>query len=227
MGRFVGSLMAIVGVVALAGCWLSATDDGEPLDPDAALVRAVDPYLRERVLLRLGAWPEGERLDRDALERLRLGAADERWAQLKYSYPQAERPEVEFDGYLHPDELYPAVHRCLVESGVRSEFSHSGGIRWEISSEEDAIATYVCSTRYQREPVSGLTDEQVAYLFDYMVQFQAPCFAGLGLVVPPGPSREEFVAAWPTPGWSPELALSATSQSFSEQVRESCPSLSW
>ncbi len=226
MRRVVGSLMAIVVALVLAA-WVLGPDDDLTASgsPQAAPVKVVDPLLREHVLLTLGAWPEGHQRDPIALERIRIGAANERWAQLKLAWPEAERPDYEFVGYLEPDDLYEAIHRCLLAAGVRSEFSHSGGIRWEIASQEDAIAIYVCSTRYEREPVTRLTADQVGYLYDYMVQFQMPCLEGLGIAVPTPPSRERFVEEWPSPGWDAEAALAVTSQGFAEHVREACPPL--
>lgn len=224
MARIVGAVAALL-VALVVGAGLLRADDPPPLDPASATVKAVDPFLREHVLLTLGPWPEGHDRDPIALERLRIGAANERWAQLKLAWSDAERPDYEFAGYLEPDALYEAIHECLVEAGVRSEFSHSGGIRWEIGTQEDAVAIYVCSTKYEREPVTRLSDAQVAYLYDYAVQFEARCLEGLGIAVPPPPPKTEFVAEWPSPGWNARAALAVTSQAFAEHVREVCPPL--
>ena len=90
---------------------------------------------------------------------------------------------------------------------------------------EDVVNQYLCEVEYPARPRPPLTPTQLGYLYDYFVQFKAPCLQGLGYeLMPPtnAPSKDVFVTDWPRQGWNPSPVTGLDAEAAAVEL--ACPS---
>jgi hypothetical protein len=160
-------------------------------------------------------------------ESLRLAGLDAQWQAVTMTYPNAERPAVEFNGHLDEAARAAALAPCYTESGVtysegKDETGTVVGVSPDITDEASAVAIYVCDAAYPRAQVAPPSPEILGYLYDYLTQFVIVCYEANGITNPPAPTREEFVTQWPNQNWFPMIESDAGTAS-SEAINQACP----
>ena len=156
------------------------------------------------------------------------------WDLFHESYPEVERPDVEFVRVIPQAEYAVTMDECLDGEGFpEAEVTAEGGLARDSSKDEQGyqFATYVCSARYPIDPLffAPLTEEKVGVVYDYFVNFLSTCLADEGYPSPPAPlTREEFVGTWEgVPPWSPYDSVDVVDIGVDEFMRvlEVCPEL--
>ena len=70
---------------------------------------------------------------------------------------------------------------------------------------------------------SGPPNEaQLGWIYDYFTEYYGPCFEANDIVVPPAPSRAEFIANWPNPGWFPSDDRAVADPERDAALAEAC-----
>lgn len=137
---------------------------------------------------------------------MRDAVVETAWAKVIARFPDARRPAVAFTGYY--DEVgAAALVRCLNEGGL-SAYLSLDGTAYEVSGlegedEDFAIGTWFCQAKFPDRPNPPVTEEQLNYLYDFLVEFTAPCIESFGYTIPDAPSREYFIENWPNQNWFP------------------------
>lgn len=213
-----------VMALLLSGCSSAASPgDVEPTATPTALAAFPAPDMRP--------WPESPPLGEDELERLRLESADAAWARVQALYPQAVRPELEFEKYLPEAQTEAWVQiqlDCLEQKGVPAApgFTESGALGgFEINAEDeaDAVGAYVCGESYRTKPRAQPSAEQISWVYDYLTEFLAPCYEHYGYEVPAPPDRQYFVENWPQQGWYPSPGIDSLDSPQWQELDEACP----
>ncbi|GAB3605781.1 hypothetical protein GCM10027413_11900 [Conyzicola nivalis] len=170
-----------LALLALAGCTFVGPVE---LKPES------EPYTIKdgAVLAALGEVPEGEPMTPEREADFIARFQNYRWSIVTQSYPDAVRPTVTV-----ADTTGAGVSACV-----------SDGLQ---SSEQVALADYVCFAQNPPVPTSMLSSAQAGYLYDYWTGFVVPCYAEHGFEISADPPvRERFVAEWPFQNWAPTLA---------------------
>ena len=157
----------------------------------------------------LGPSPAPDVLSDGEVERLRLQTQDSDWQRVTFMFPNAARPTVPFERYTEADSYVDTLDACYVESGLRlgvlvNEIGESRPSGAEPTSSDDYVSQFVCRATVVAMPTTW-NSAQIGYHYDYLTRFLAPCYAANGIENPPAPSREEYLAKWPNPGWAPSL----------------------
>jgi len=158
---------------------------------------------------------------------------DDAWVLVESRFPDAARPPVQMDRYVHPSEWASLVVNCLHELGyTAARASPDGGVQSgslePSQAEPHALALYQCTGRYPIDPVYfESTDAQsVNALYDYFTDVVVDCLAAQGFTVSPAPSRERFLETFGTnEQWDlyGEVAAQVGSQERWYEVNEQCP----
>jgi hypothetical protein len=220
---------AVIGIAiaALSACANGAVAEGPmptPVPTDAA-AEVVSVPMPE-----FAPWPEGDPFSEEQSEAARLANADSQWQGVLATYPNAVRPEVAFEGYVTDANRVDVMRACYEAAGLPIDEGHSGSpdgpvtsIGTSTSNEAEAIAAYACSVAHPTKVVSGPpNDAQLGWIYDYMVEYYAPCFEANGIEVPAPPSRADWVANWPNPGWFPSHEGGFSDPEFDAALSEAC-----
>ncbi|MFF1632559.1 hypothetical protein [Leifsonia sp. NPDC058248] len=122
---------------------------------------------------------------------------------------------------------------CYTEQGVPFGYGYPAGaekgdrptsVGAEADDEHEAIGLYVCSVGHPGRPNSPLTPQQLGWSYDYFTRFLVPCYEANGIVVPPAPSRADFIAKWPHQNWFP-TAGGIADPDKAAAVAKACPPL--
>ncbi|MCK0111816.1 hypothetical protein MWU75_06660 [Ornithinimicrobium sp. F0845] len=125
-----------------------------------------------------------------------------------------ERPEVDLIREVG-DDAWLAVHvECLTQAGFPPTSNDDQAVRWDTPAEQSdafALAEFTCAAQYPRlmayqQPYSA---EQLALMYDWMVEETIPCLAGEGYEVTDVISLEAFRASYaPESGfWTPDAGV--------------------
>ncbi|MEI5582803.1 MULTISPECIES: hypothetical protein [unclassified Agromyces] len=91
-------------------------------------------------------------------------------------------------------------------------------------TEAQAVAGYACDAAHPVRVVSGgPNDAELGWIFDYLTEFTAPCYAANGYDNPPPPSREEWVSKWPEFVWFPSPGDMVLEPEVQAALDEACP----
>ena len=205
-GRLAAVLVVGLSATALlAGC---ASTEAGPIrmtgesSPRAEAAQTVD-------MPDLGPSPAPDQLSDEITERLRLAQQDIDWRPVAHMHPGAVRPDVTFDGYTGKDTYLDTLHACYRASGLRlgtkvNEIGETVVNDAEVDSEAHHLARFVCRATVTLRP-EPWNAAQVGYRYDYLTEFLAPCYAANGLRSTKAPSRADYIANWPNPGWAPDM----------------------
>ncbi|WP_223692186.1 hypothetical protein [Leifsonia poae] len=166
-------------------------------------------------------------------EKLRLERVEQQWQLLLAQYPSAVRPQVTFQGYITDATEMAVMKSCLTQQNVPIGYGYPVGAKkgdkptsvgGQASNEQEAVGLYICSVEHPYSPNPPLTPQQLGWSYDYFTKFLVPCYEANGAVVPPAPSRADFIANWPNQNWFP-TAGSITDPDKAAAVAKACPAL--
>jgi hypothetical protein len=190
----------VVGAIAtamLSGCAIGAQPEPTP-SPEQPFALAISD---EAVIEALGPVPADEETSPERLAAFRETEADRAWRGISSLYPDAVRATAE-PTYLPAAEAAAARKTCLAEQGLELP---EGGTDDQALVKASTLAAYACQQRFADERGPGLSERQVAYLYDYQTKFVLPCYAEKGHTVTRPPiTRDEYIAQWPFQNWTPE-----------------------
>ncbi|MFF2372316.1 hypothetical protein [Agromyces sp. NPDC058110] len=143
-------------------------------------------------------------------EAKRLEYADAQWQAVLATYPDAVRPADPFAGYLTVEQRQAPLRACLEAAGVPIDVGHGldpdapPSIGWSASTEAEAVEAFTCSQVHPTKITdSPANDAELGWIYDYMVEFFAPCYEANGIDVPPPPGRDVWVETYPGYVWFP------------------------
>lgn len=159
-------------------------------------------------------------------------AADEAWARVVARFPDASRPDVQFERQVSSEEWSEVRIQCLAEQGFIAEPSEGGGVSGTVAegqAEALAVARYVCDVRFPVDPrfTAPLTDSQLENLYSYFVGDLTECLEAEGYSIAPPPSLQVFLSTYYAPdSWSPynEVIQNLGDRSFAD-LDAGCPQL--
>lgn len=219
---------ALAALAALTGCSQSAGATTSSTPTATATPLAVTVPMPD-----LGPSPAPAPQTPEQTEQLRLAAVEQAWQQVLLQYPSAVRPNVTFEGYTTEATAMDVLKACYTEQGVPFGYGYPIGAKkdakptsvgGEASNEKEAIGLYVCGVEHPGKPNSPLTPQQLGWSYDYFTKFLVPCYEANGVVVPPAPSRADFIAKWPNQNWFP-TAASIEDPERAAAVAKACPAL--
>ena len=205
-------------LLALAGCTAAPQPEPSPT-PTQPFALAIDPA---DVLDALGPLPPDEPPSAERMAAFRQTLSDVAWNAISSSYPDAER----YTGpatYLPDAQVNTAVENCVAQQGLALP---EGGTSDEALVKASSLARYVCAQQFVVERGPGLSERQVAYLYDYQTEFVLPCYSEKGYpVLTPPIARAEYVAKWPFQYWSPEPSRIDAMGVEYDQLNLMCPAV--
>ena len=161
------------------------------------------------------------------------GGIEELWADLQARYPDAVRPDVEFERFITYDEESEVIAACLREQGIPVEIDEYG---WTYSipvgpleydqTREFELALFVCEVRFPLSPslYQPFTEDELRYTYRYFVEQLRPCLQGRGYEIGAPPSFEEFRSRWWTDEtWSPYRDVVETDADAFMATEDACP----
>jgi hypothetical protein len=178
--------------------------------------------------LALAAPPPPPPLPPDEEMELYEEGIEARWADLQAQYPDAVRPDAEFERFITLDEEGEVGAACLREQGIPAEIDETG---WHVEipigqEREYDLAMFVCDVRFPLSPslIQPFTDDELRYIYRYFVEELRPCLQGRGYEIVPPPSFEEFHDTWRAGhSWSPYRDLNETDADAFMATQEACP----
>lgn len=150
--------------------------------------------------------PTPDALTPTQVEALTAEALDEIWRST--GLPEAERPRVERERFVQPNERGAVVAKCMRDDGFDA-VEDGMGIRIDHTDDQRtpaALSRYVCEARF---PVvatfnAPLNESQLRYLYRYLTTELRPCLAEHGVHISDPPSLEVFIEDHPkNGGWAP------------------------
>ncbi|GAA3864558.1 hypothetical protein GCM10022381_05520 [Leifsonia kafniensis] len=213
--------MAGAVVALLAGC--ASEPVGRTPNPTATAQLAVTIPMPD-----LGASPTSPPLSPAEKERQRVSAQDALWGTVLATYPDAVRPEVSFTDYVTDENRVDVRSSCFAAAGLEVETgSTADGVVLSVSAlprnQAEAVSAYVCDAEHPTEPYPLPNDAVLSWVYDYLTQFLAPCYAANGIENPAPPTREDFVAQWPNQNWFPSLGDMPMGTPREEAILSACP----
>ena len=210
--------VAALVLLALAGCTAAPQPEPSPT-PTQPFALAIDPDV---VLDALGPLPPDEPPSAERMAGFRQTLSDMAWNAISSSYPDAVR----YTGpatYLPDAQVNSAVEDCVAQQGLALP---EGGTSDEALVKASSLARYVCTQQFVVERGPGLSERQVAYLYDYQTEFVLPCYSEKGYpVLTPPIARAEYVAKWPFQYWSPEPSRIDAMGVEYDQLNLMCPAV--
>ena len=211
-------LVGLIAAALLSGCAIGAEPEPSP-SPEQPYALAISD---EAVLEALGPLPADEETSPERLAAFRQSQSDRAWLAVSLQYPDAVRV-TEKPTYLPSAEARAAADTCLAESG--SELPE-GGTDDQSLVEAHVVAQYVCQQRFVDDRGPGLSEKQVAYLYDYQTQFVLPCYEEKGHpATTPAIPRDEYIAKWPFQYWAPEPSKIDMMTVEYDQLNLMCPAV--
>lgn len=146
----------------------------------------------------------------------------------------ANPPQVSFERWVSGADFGESVGSCLADKGFEGEWDGRFGFNYPqgIPASQDAafaVARYECNARFTIDPpfLQEWTADQIGLMYDYWNGFYIPCLEAQGVHVDTSqrPSRESFVASFPTPQrstWWPEDAVMALPKAQAAAVAAAC-----
>ena len=209
------SLTVVVSVTAL-----SLLLGGCTTPPDTSITSSYGPELTQ-ALLEIGPYPTPEPLSESDRQALLEEQIDNAWAELLLAYPSAERPDVEVIATVSGEEYRDARRDCLRDLGEIVGDDDD----WEPdATEASALLGYTCDAQYPIAPGPPVTDDEIGYLYDFLITFTVPCLERLGMENPAPPSRSDFVSKWPQQHWWPKAEGVEMGSPEEIAVYDTCPS---
>lgn len=209
-------VLVLCGVLLLTGC---ATAEPEPTQTPRPVASAPapedsypapDPDYMDAVVAKLGPVPAGDTYTPEQEAAALVADADARWSWVSHLFPDLARPETTVVHVAEDGDYVASIAPCFEELGVPVTYTYGNrGYGMESTDADDHLNQYRCEVEYPGRPQPPLTAGQVSYLYDYFVQFKAPCILAHGYELTPpakAPTKDEFVANWPRPGYSPSPA---------------------
>ncbi|MEL4317463.1 hypothetical protein WJX64_00445 [Leifsonia sp. YIM 134122] len=177
----------------------------------------------------LGPAPASDALSDEQIEALRVQNQEQNWQDVLKRFPDAVRPDVTFAGYLTPaDDIVAVMTPCYTAFNI--ELEHGSTVDGKVVSvgpanldEQGEIASYVCRSTHPSKPIAPMNTAQKEWLYRYLTEFLAPCFAANGIENPPAPSRTDFVAQWPNQGWWPTSGNAPMGTDQDLALQRACP----
>jgi hypothetical protein len=150
------------------------------------------------------------------------------WAELQARYPDATRPDAEFERFVTADEEGEVVGACLREQGILVEIDEHG---WTVTVSPDeerslGLALFVCSVRFPLSPNEHLpyTEAELRHIYRYFAEQLIPCLEARGYDLPAAPDYAEFRSRWWTDEtWGPYADLRETDAERFLAAEEACP----
>ena len=154
---------------------------------------------------------EPERDDDIGEDPLVVERLDALWDRVNSDGSLGERPVVERERYVSPQEWAPVVAACMVEEGFPGVTATAdGGIcSGDLPSAQAgaySLAEYVCNARYPVDPkyLAPLESSQLDTLYEYMTGELTACLVSFGFSVADPPSLVRFRETWGTAeAWTP------------------------
>ena len=206
-------LVALCGVLLLGGC---ATAQPEPTATPRPVASAPapedsypapDPDYMDAVIAKLGPVPAGDTYTPEQEVAALAADADERWSWVARSFPDLARPETTVVHIADSGDYVTSIAPCFAELGVPVTYTYGNrGYGMDSTDADDRLNQYRCEVEYPGRPLAPFTADQLSYLYDYFVQFKAPCIQELGYgLAPPAnpPTKDAFVANWPRQNYNP------------------------
>lgn len=141
-------------------------------------------------------------------------------------------PDVGLVRWTTMDDYAPTVAACLREAGYHAVAYSGTGIDYPdgIPPEQQRafnMADYVCNAKYTLHPkyLQPFTSEQFGLIYDYRVEWLAPCLEVRGHTVSEPPTRETFLAGVTTgQDWDPLAeALQNLPADDGNRLQAECP----
>ena len=204
------AVLMLAVLAALTGCSgagtaaAEATATPEATDAAAQVVSIPMPEF--------APWPAGDPFTDADVEAARVAEAERDWQGVLARFPDAVRPEVAFE-YVTEANRVDVRRACFEAAGLPIEEGRSGtpdgpvvSVNATTTTTVQEVAAYTCRVAHPDQRTSGPPNaEQLGWIYDYLTEYYAPCYAANDIVVPPAPSRDEFVANWPNQGWFPSV----------------------
>jgi len=168
---------------------------------------APDPDYMDAVLAKLGPVPRSEPFTPEGEVAALAADADFRWQTVTHFFPDEPRPPHTVIHIAEDGDYVESILPCFESRGVPVTLTAGNrGYGSDSNSREDLVNEYLCEVEYPGRPQPPFSATQLAYIYDYFVQFKAPCLDRLGYdIMPPvnAPTKEDFIAKWPRQGWNP------------------------
>ena len=224
-------VIALCGVLLLTGCAVESepTESPRPVasapDPEDNYP-SPDPDYMDAVRAKLGPVPVSEPLTPEQEVQALAADADLRWETVTHFFPDEPRPNATVISIADDGDYVEAILPCFASRDVPVTPTFGNrGYGNDNTDREDVVNQYLCEVEYPARPRPPLTPTQLGYLYDYFVQFKAPCLQGLGYeLMPPtnAPSKDVFVTDWPRQGWNPSPVTGLDAEAAAVEL--ACPS---
>lgn len=227
----IAAVIAFGAVVLMTGCATGSGGNGAPppsIPSSAPSSAPPEELAKPYPMPDLGPSPAPVPLSDDEVERMRVEQEDASWAAVLITYPNAVRPQVAFEGYVTAADQIEVMSACYTAAGLPLDLARNGrgtvlSVGTSVTTEAEAVSQFSCQAAHPHRPVPPPSHEQLGYIYDYFVRFLVPCYELNGIVNPPPPSREYFVANWPNQGWAPSTGSMPLEMEFDAALYEACP----
>jgi hypothetical protein len=185
VGAAAVAVCLVAGLGAASASGLLADDDswrsqeptstpGPPSTPDPRIGMPVPRFTAEPP-----ARMYEQLTDAETARRLQ-DQSDSSWESLRSLEPDFPRPEATLERVVEGAEWVRQQAACLQEAGVDVRvIGVDDDVRLSNHSAPSGIA-YACQVRFPSRPQGALTEETLAYLHAYYVDFLLPCYASEG-----------------------------------------------
>lgn len=151
------------------------------------------------------------------------------YEDLTRSYPGVIVPAVTRERFIRLDEFASVMAPCMTAAGFPSYASADGGLGGSVKAgdeEPNAIATYVCTSRFPVDPKYSipLNKSQITYLYTYQTAVLTPCLEKANVTVDPPPTLPEFIDGYlkgSSGGWAPYKNVIAGA--LGDGIYKQCP----
>jgi hypothetical protein len=221
----IAAAIACTALLLISGC--AAVAEAEP-PPTNTESETSTPAVQAYPMPDLGPSPPPVPLTAEQTEQLRLQWRDDAWNSVQFRFPAAVRPDVPFKGYVAEVSRIEVLSACYKSAGLPLDYGKNStgkivSVGTETNTEAEAVSAYACQAAHPVKPTPPPSPEQLGYLYDYLVEFLAPCYEANGITNPPPPSREDFIAKWPNQGWAPTGAHAQLSTDEDAALDAACP----
>ena len=217
------SILAVLSL-ALVGCSGPKSAEAESSSPAPSPAFAAVGY----PMPNLGPEPSMALLSDADAETQRLAYQDKRWLDVLSKYPDAARPVIAFTGYLADKDYVDVLYSCYTAAGVPSDLGTDAnglatGLSIELKTEAEEIAAFTCQQEHPSRPLAQADAHVLGWIYDYLTQFLAPCYAANGIQNPAPPTRDYFIANWPNQNWWPSQGGMPMGTPEDEAIGAACP----
>lgn len=218
--------IAVIATLTTSGC-TNLPDRPQPTPTSAREA----PDFMIAVTEKLGPVPPHTVYLPDQEEQARIAKVETEWAELLDQYPDAIRPPAVFVRYVDGPERAAAHIDCLAARGFTAQAAPGpegmGGSYSVTNNADEAMAEltaiWACAVEYPRRPSPPFSAEQLAYLYDYFVEFKVPCLKAAGHPQEQAPTREHFITQWPKQNWYPSARIEPLDSPEWAVVEAACP----